>query len=100
MPRCGCRLVDTSVQICEHTLLRVCTCTRVRAVCSLALRDEPGWGASTSLVAGEIFLKSRNIEMLSAFCLFLTGVGVYLGVCGIHTARGVLGRRPRGRDGL
>jgi len=46
--QCICRCVwytgvfDINVHICEHTRCKVFTCARVRAVCSLALRDEGG----------------------------------------------------------
>jgi hypothetical protein len=35
-------LFDISLYICKHTLRRACTCARVCAVCSFALRDKGG----------------------------------------------------------
>jgi len=62
---------DNSVHVCEHSLHRVCTCTRACAVYSLAFGDEGGcvqlFYAGHLLLAWGVIFDMRKIQMLSVF---------------------------------
>jgi len=76
------RCCDVSVHICVHARCKVRICAHLCAVCSFSV-EQRGWWGSASLVAwrGGLLLTEGKIGVLYVSSLFLTRVGVYMGVC-------------------
>ena len=77
--------VDISVYFWEHSLRKLCTCSRACAICSLAFGNEVGgvllvYDAEHLLLAWGVIVDMRKIGVLTVFSLFSMGVGVYVGI--------------------